>query len=300
MHSSPAPAFFAPPDLHPFVTDPALPGRLLSPEVRLIMVVGEADTGKTTLVERLAGFLSRDRQVGVVDADMGQSHIGPPATIGWGTVEGGFEGWEQVTPRDLYFTGAFSPVGNLVPSLAGARFITALALQRCPVVVVDTTGLVNEPAGRVLKQYKIEMLRPQVVLVLERCGELEHILAPYRFSGPAVYRLRVPGAVGAKQPPERASYRRELLRSYLEEGGEETVRLDRVGVRFTRNPFPLEERGLVNRMVSLRNEAGRDLAVGVATGISGDELAVRRGPRLSGDEVALLMVGAETAAWEGG
>jgi polynucleotide 5'-hydroxyl-kinase GRC3/NOL9 len=287
-----------PPGLESFITDRSLLERLLCPEVRLIMVVGGSDTGKTTLAERLAGFLCRDLILGVVDADMGQSHIGPPGAIGWGAVHGRFEGWGRITPRDLYFTGTFSPAGSLVPTLAGARLITGLALERCAKVVVDTTGLINEPAGRALKQYKIETLRPQVVLALERSGELGHILAPYRFCEPELHRLQVPVTVGSKQPRDRASYRLELLRAYLEGGREDTLRLDRVGVRFTGNPFPLQERWLVNRMVSLRSGAGRDVAVGVVTGMSGRELVVRTGPRLSGEDACLLMVGVDTVEWE--
>ena len=47
------------------------------------LVLGASDTGKTTLVETLAGKLAEAGPVAVVDADIGQSHIGPPATVGW-------------------------------------------------------------------------------------------------------------------------------------------------------------------------------------------------------------------------
>ena len=51
---------------------------------RVTMVVGASDTGKTTLTAYLAGALAaRGETVAVVDADVGQSEIGPPTTVGW-------------------------------------------------------------------------------------------------------------------------------------------------------------------------------------------------------------------------
>ncbi len=46
------------------------------------LLLGAADTGKTSLVLALANELSAQRPVGIVDADIGQSHIGPPTTVG--------------------------------------------------------------------------------------------------------------------------------------------------------------------------------------------------------------------------
>ncbi len=63
--------------------------KLLSPDTRSIMLLGEADTGKTTLAEGLGAFLSKDFRTAAVDLDMGQSRIGPPATVGWG-----FANWD--------------------------------------------------------------------------------------------------------------------------------------------------------------------------------------------------------------
>lgn len=62
---------------------------ICTPENSTIMVLGGADTGKTTLIEYLADLLANKFSVGIVDCDTGQSHIGPPTTIAWGRVGGG-------------------------------------------------------------------------------------------------------------------------------------------------------------------------------------------------------------------
>ena len=55
----------------------------------VVVVIGESDTGKTTLVTALANAaFARGFGVGIVDADLGQSEIGPPTTIGLGRVRG--------------------------------------------------------------------------------------------------------------------------------------------------------------------------------------------------------------------
>ena len=54
---------------------------------RVTLVLGATDAGKTTLVTRVAGALAgAGHAVAVVDADLGQSHVGPPTTVGLGRV----------------------------------------------------------------------------------------------------------------------------------------------------------------------------------------------------------------------
>ena len=62
-------------------------------EARVSVVIGASDAGKTTLIAALASELaSRGEPVGVVDSDVGQSEIGPPATVGLGRSPRGSSG----------------------------------------------------------------------------------------------------------------------------------------------------------------------------------------------------------------
>src|SRR5438445_11880821 len=52
---------------------------------RVTLILGTSDTGKTSLTARLAGALAaRGERVAVVAADVGQSAIGRPTTVGPG------------------------------------------------------------------------------------------------------------------------------------------------------------------------------------------------------------------------
>ena len=51
------------------------------------LVLGSADTGKTALVAAIAKYAAPSWPIGIVDSDIGQSHIGPPTTVGWAIVD---------------------------------------------------------------------------------------------------------------------------------------------------------------------------------------------------------------------
>ena len=88
----------------------ALAGELL--KGRIILVLGSVDTGKTTLVTYLANSLvKRGKRVAIVDADVGQSDIGPPTTIGLGLVESPIKKMREAKRLAMYFVGAISPEG---------------------------------------------------------------------------------------------------------------------------------------------------------------------------------------------
>jgi polynucleotide 5'-hydroxyl-kinase GRC3/NOL9 len=265
-----------PGDLSPFTSDPELIDTLLSPETRTVMVVGGSDTGKTTLVELVLALTAAKAETAVVDADTGQSHVGPPTTIGWGSLEDDFRGWEAIALRGYYFTGALSPVRNLLPCTAGLKIMTDEAREACGKVIIDTSGLVSEPFGRALKQHAIDLIRPQLILALERSGELDLVLSPYRTgrAGIRVARIPVPDEMGAKSTADRTEYRRRLFERFFADSRKARLELDKLGVRFTRDRVPLDSSHLAGRIVSFRDEHNRDFALGIATGVSDGLLQV--------------------------
>jgi polynucleotide 5'-kinase involved in rRNA processing len=278
--------------LRDFIKDPSTLEELISPRNRLIMVMGASDTGKTTLVECVARFLSGYMPLGVVDLDMGQSHIGPPATVAWGKMEERFEELSEIAARDFYFTGTITPSGSLLPSVAGAWLITARALSSCKKVVVDTTGLIAEPAGRILKQFKLDILRPDIVLALERSGELSHVLDSFRFhKRPGIFRLPVPDAVKAKSPARRGLYRFERIKKYFLHSRSLELSEEDTGIRFTHEPLPFVLRDLKNRIVSFRDDENTDIGLGFIEGIKPDGRKLLIRTPLGGVKFASVVIG---------
>jgi polynucleotide 5'-hydroxyl-kinase GRC3/NOL9 len=278
--------------LEEFIQDEKTIEELFDPEKRLVFIIGATDTGKTTLVERIAEGLSANWKVGIVDLDVGQSHIGPPTTVAWGRVGEGFHDWSEIRTEDFYFTGAVSPAGNPLPMLTGSMIVTKAALAVCEKVLVDTTGLIQEPRGRLLKQYKIDLLRPDLVLALERGKELAHILDGFAGQeNPLIQRLRVPVQVREKSAAQRAQLRASLFTHYFTDDRLLRVSLSSIGLRFTgKNRYtPLE---LVGRIVSIRDEKNIDRALGVVEEYDEKgEMLVLRTPICRGIQVSSIVIG---------
>jgi len=186
----------------------------------VVMLVGGLDSGKTTMGRSVArsGLLA-GRSVAFLDADLGQKSVGPPACVGLRMVQGesDLEPAGASEPDDIYFVGATSPQGQLLPLVVGTGRLLARARELgADLVVVDTSGLVSGVYGQLLKYHKVELLRPDVVIGLQRGEELDPILGIVRrFFATEVITLPVPAEVRSTSVEERASRREEAMRRYF-------------------------------------------------------------------------------------
>lgn len=238
--------------------------------VRVILVLGETDAGKTSFTAYLAnGLLASGLRVGVVDADLGQSDIGPPTTVGLGLIRQPVERLGEAEVAGLYFVGSTSPQGHLLPTVIGTKRMVekafALGVDR---VIVDTSGLIQGELGRTLKQHKIDLVDPDLLCCLQRGDECEPILKAYAASRrPEVLRL-APGPAGRKRSQEeRRQYRERTLQAYFHDA--RTLHLD-LGRVILRRPAlfvgqPLQGRqidelsGLLNEVVLWAERRGSEL-----------------------------------------
>lgn len=144
---------------------------------RIILVLGAADRGKSTycrfLTERC---LAAGWRVALLDTDVGQKTIGPPASLTLGYPQPD-HALASTPPAAWYFIGATNPVGHFLPIVVGVRHLREVARAAC--IIVNTTGLVHG-AGRVLKSYKIEAVQPDVIVAIEHGHELQALLHAYR------------------------------------------------------------------------------------------------------------------------
>jgi polynucleotide 5'-kinase involved in rRNA processing len=228
---------------------------------RRVLVIGGMDTGKSTLAGEMAVALAREGDAALVDADVGQSHLGPPTACAWGLV-GTEPAWET-SVAGLAFVGSNSPVGHLLQLTSAVARLVSDAAEDGRRVVVDTPGLVAGPAARALWWAVIELARPDVVVAVEREGECGHILGGLPTAGPPeVVRLGVPEGVRAKSREERIAHRAACYRRYFEGANALEIDLGSTAVRDLRRARGLtaEDGGLI---VGLRDARGRDLALGL-------------------------------------
>jgi polynucleotide 5'-hydroxyl-kinase GRC3/NOL9 len=200
----------------------------------VVMVVGAVDTGKTTFCTCLARALfERGLKVAVVDADLGQSDVGLPTTIGMGFVSNPIERLREVKCQAAYFVGSISPVGFLLPTVTGTKLMTERAIALgAEAVVIDTDGLVHGGAGFALKQYTFELLRPTYVVLLQRANELAAFRRQWEgIVWTKVLPVPVPEAVSEKTREQRKQFREQRFREWLSQCGEFSLPISQLRFR---------------------------------------------------------------------
>jgi len=240
-------------------------------EGKSVFLLGASDTGKTTLGKfLLEKALEKGLRVGYVDADVGQSSIGPPTTMGLSILEKR-EDLEELTPFKLYFLGATSPAQWLLRSVVGLRKLMDKALEKgVDFILIDTTGLVTGEVGFQLKFYEIEITSPTDLVAIERGGELEPILRA--FSGrpkPRQYVILPSEKVRRRDLTQRQHYREQKLRLYFKNS-------DRLNFEkgLLKNLQEEESFSLEGRVVGLLDEEGFALGIGIITRIRDREIEV--------------------------
>ncbi len=191
------------------------------------LILGGPDTGKSTLSRYL---IYRAYVAGAtaafLDLDLGQSHLGPPASLGLGLFPPRQPGDRGPFPEGLYFIGQTSPVGAILEVAVGCRTLADQARTAgAPYLVVNTSGFIQGPGALRLKKSEVELLNPSLILALQRDQELEPLLrglggaeAPESsLPGPGwpVLRLPVSSRVVRRSPEERRRYREESFRRYF-------------------------------------------------------------------------------------
>lgn len=184
---------------------------------RLVMIVGAPDVGKTTFCAHLASQLHQAGALaGIVDADIGQSCIGPPTTVGGGLLTQPVASLAEITPVSGYFVGAISPVGHLLPCTVGTqRVARRLSDLGASAIVVDTSGLVHGNAGLALKEHKFDLLQPSDVVIIQQNEELAHLARRWQRTSARVHLIEASPAVSPRSPGQRRAYRAERFGNYF-------------------------------------------------------------------------------------
>lgn len=185
------------------------------------LLLGAVDSGKSTLAAILANEAHRaGRTVAVVDADIGQSSIGPPACVGMARPTADIASLDDLPLAAMDFVGACSPAGHLLQCATSAAAMAHAARPGAETLIVDTTGLISGPFARALKNAKIRLLDPDFIIALQAEDELEDLIAHYRTRAkPHLLRLPISRAVKERSREERASRRQSRFASYFAGAG---------------------------------------------------------------------------------
>ncbi|MHA1237635.1 MAG: Clp1/GlmU family protein [Candidatus Odinarchaeia archaeon] len=200
-----------------------------------VIVIGETDAGKSTLIAKLATYTSNlGYKTSVIDMDIGQSSIGPPTTIGLGKVSGKIDKLDEIKPDALYFIGSISPQRHLLRCLVGLNKLLEIAKKESDIIFFDTTGWVHGGAATAYKTAKIDLIQPDIIITLERENEVEHIIKPYlNQSNLRIFREKISEEVKPRDRERRRIIREQKLRKYFENADTLSFSFEKVGFTYT-------------------------------------------------------------------
>jgi polynucleotide 5'-hydroxyl-kinase GRC3/NOL9 len=152
-------------------------GDLLRQSPGLAVILGDVDTGKSTLSTYLANVcFAHGIGTSIIDGDIGQADIGPPTTTSSSTVSNHILSLQDLRPERSHF------IGDTSPSKVSAKLIQSIThlkdeiSERSEVKIVNTDGWVKDEEAVSYKVQLLNSLRPNIVLGLSSNSELDHIL----------------------------------------------------------------------------------------------------------------------------
>jgi polynucleotide 5'-hydroxyl-kinase GRC3/NOL9 len=258
----------------------------------ICLVLGGADTGKTTLVAAIAKHASSTQPIGIIDADIGQSHIGPPATVGWAVVDNPQTNFSKLTVSGISFVGDVTPVGHLLQLTAAITQCVQQVSEATELIIIDTPGFIYGPAAAALWWTVQQILQPELILAVQRNDELQCILGGLQSLGHKLEQIECPPIIPTKSPQERRKYRQNQFNKYFRDSCLYNISLSEVAVQKNRN---LSSNNLVNRLVALRDGKGADIAIGQIKDWQCDkDIAVVRTPQIDIRQIRCLAIGDTT------
>jgi len=257
---------------------------ILKEEKGIAIILGATDTGKSTLAKFLIFNLCKQGlKVSLVDADIGQSFLGPPTTIGLSVFKSDPD-WEIVlSPPEIFFVGSTTPEGHFPIFLKGVkRMVEKASSLDTDLILIDTTGFVFGEGGKELKRKKIDLISPQFILALQRSNEIEPILTFYD-ENPTIriFRLPLSDQIKARSMDERRVYRANKFQNYfknasLQELSMENIQIEGEVLDPNGEPIPLDWALRINGLlIGLKNLNDETLGLGIIRNFSEEKKTIR-------------------------
>ena len=244
-----------------------------------VMLVGDTDTGKSTLSVYLANVMLERRLVPcVIDGDIGQGDLGPPASIGAAILSKQITDLRDVAASLFEFVGNISPAGFELFVAKKLRSIIDKARTHGDICIINTDGYVRN--GGV--QYKLMIakeLQPDAIVCL---GENPELLKAFEDGSWQVLSTGS-SSQASKSRPERASRRLYQFLRYVGSGST-AAELSQVKFIFMDRLFSpsellrapivqLEPENLKRMFVGLGSNA-QVIGFGIITGITQSRMLV--------------------------
>lgn len=160
-------------------------------EYKKIMILGPTDSGKSTLAVLLSNIaISMNKKVGILDGDVGQADLTPPAFIGCKILKEGI-----FDLRDVYADFVI-PIGLIDVSVDEDLIIKSMKkaleyFKDVDIVIINTDGYIEGP-GIAYKIKLIKEMNPNAIFLIGN----EELKTKFSSLNCEIVNLKIPPAIG--------------------------------------------------------------------------------------------------------
>jgi len=241
----------------------------------VVAVVGGTDVGKSTFCAYVGNkLIGEGLQVRIVDADVGQAEMGPPATVSCATPSDHFTSLLDLKPDRLRFVGHVTPSYVEAKLIDGVKRLIGTEPEREYLTVINTDGWILGSDALLHKINMISSIDPDIVVGISSDSDLDLILSMLN-----VRSIVVQSAKEAllRSRKDRRAIRQSGYRRFLEGGSVANVPVNSVQVRKPTG-FPAFDMKSINPqfrnlLVGLSDEEGFLQQIGIL--INADKQSLR-------------------------
>ncbi len=203
------------------------------------IILGAMDVGKTTMTVMIANKASRaGYRVGIIDADLGQNDLGPPATVDAAVLEPGayITHLRMLKPVKAVFlkTTSVEKVWHDVVEAVEKLTEYLMNNERVSTVVINTDGWITTDKAVEYKLEMIEKLQPQNIIIIRRGDEasqlIKNVKEKFIDKGYRIVELPAPPAARVRTKEDRRIHREMGYGKYLTPPRDITLDLKKIPI----------------------------------------------------------------------
>jgi polynucleotide 5'-hydroxyl-kinase GRC3/NOL9 len=233
----------------------------------VILVLGASDAGKSSFCTYMLNkMVGANCKVAVLDGDLGQSDIGPCASVGYAVATKPVSELYDLRLQNGYFIGVTSPAAATSKTLEGLTAMMNEACQRqADYILVNTDGFVSGEAAISYKLSLIKELKPDVVVGVQMQDELEPLMS--YLGGGGVLTVEPSPALSLRSAEKRKSLREMTYAKYLRKSKLQCYPLSQLTVE-PKNAVPKSQEPEKGVLVGLYGRGSRFLGIGVLRAVN--------------------------------
>jgi polynucleotide 5'-hydroxyl-kinase GRC3/NOL9 len=233
----------------------------------VIIVLGAVDSGKSSFCTYMLNKLvAEQRKVAIIDGDLGQSDIGPSASIGYAVATKPVSEIYNLRLQNGYFVGVTSPASAVKNTVKGlSAMMSEVCTREVDCVLVNTDGFVSGDEAISYKLALIKELKPDVVVGVQMQGELDELMS--YLGGGGLMIVEPSPALSVRTPEKRKTLRELTYAKYLRRSKLHCIPISQLIVE-PRNGVPKTQEPEKGILVGLYGNGAKFLGIGVLRAIN--------------------------------